>query len=98
MFPPLFCSGKGDKRQTDPGHFIFFKYHAVPPRPEWPLYHATKSTGELHKSVIETSFEAMFSTKRAQRKTLSGSEVIGLQFVYPDDGIVCYALPQLNYN
>ena len=41
--------------QTDPGHFIFFKYQAVPPRPEWPLYHATKSTGELHKSVIETS-------------------------------------------
>ena len=33
------------------------------------------------------SFEAMFSTKRAQRKTLSGSEVIGLQFVYPDDRI-----------
>ena len=44
------------------------------------------------------SFEAMFSTKRAQRKPLSGSEVIGLQFVYPDDRIVCYALPQLDYN
>ena len=72
--------------------------HTVPPRPEWPLYHATKSTWELHKSVIETSFEAMFSTKRAQRKTLTGSEVIGLQVVYPDDRIVCYALPQLNYN
>ena len=24
IFPPLFCSGKGDKRQIDPGHFIFF--------------------------------------------------------------------------
>ena len=44
------------------------------------------------------SFEAMFSTKRAQRKTLSGCEVIGLQFVYPDDRILCYALPQLDYN
>ena len=43
-------------------------------------------------------FEAVFSTKRAQRKTLS--EVIGLQVVYPDDRIVhvCHALPQLNYN
>ena len=44
------------------------------------------------------NFEAMFSTKRAKTKTLSGSEVIGLQVVYPDDRIVCYALPQLNYN
>ena len=44
------------------------------------------------------SFEAMFSTKRAQRKTLSGSEVIGLQVVHLDDRIVCYVLPQLNYN
>ena len=44
------------------------------------------------------SFEAMFSTKRAQRKTLSGSEVIGLQVVYPGDRIVCYALHQLTYN
>ena len=44
------------------------------------------------------SFEAMFSTKRAQGKTLSGSEVIGLQFVYPDDRILCYALSQLDYN
>ena len=40
----------------------------------------------------------MLSTKRAKTKTLSGSEVIGLQVVYPDDKIVCYALPQLNYN
>ena len=46
----------------------------------------------------DLSFEAMFSTKRAKTKTLSGSEVIGLQVVYPDDRIVCYALPQLNYN
>ena len=44
------------------------------------------------------SFEAMFSTKRTPRKTLSGSEVIGLKVVYLDDRIVCYALPQLNYN
>ena len=43
-------------------------------------------------------FEAVFSTKRAQRKTFSGSEVIVLQFVYPGDRIVYYALPQLNYN
>ena len=28
---------------------------------------------------------------RAQRKTLSGSELIGEQVVYPDDRIVCYA-------
>ena len=33
----------------------------------------------------------MFSTKRAQRKTLSGSEVIGLQVVYPDDSsMLCF--------
>ena len=44
------------------------------------------------------SFEAMFSTKRAKTKTLSGPEVIGLQVVYPDDRIVRYALLQLNYN
>ena len=98
MFPPLFCSGKGDKRQIDPGHFIFLKYHTVPPRPEWPLYHATKSTWELHKSVVETSALKQCFQQRAKTKTLSGSEVIGLQVVYPDDRIVCYALPQLNYN
>ena len=33
----------------------------------------------------------MFSTMRAQRKTLSGYELIGEQVVYPDDRIVCYA-------
>ena len=73
------------------GIFIFLKYHTVPPTPKWPLYHATKSICKLHKSAIESSFEAMFSTKRAQRKTFSGSEVIGLRFIYPDDRIVCYA-------
>ena len=33
----------------------------------------------------------MFSTMRVQRKTLSGSELIEEQVVYPDDRIVYYA-------
>ena len=96
MFPPLFFLGKGDKRQIDPGHFIFFKYHTVPPRPEWPCHQVNLGTAQI--CGRDFSFEAMFSKKRAKTKTLSGSEVIGLQVVYPDDRIVCYALPQLNYN
>ena len=99
MLPPLFCSGKGDKRQIDPGHFIFFNItqflqdlnglSTMPP---------SQFLGTAQICDRDFSFEAMFSTKRAQRKTLSGSEVIGLQVVYPGDRLVWYALPQLNYD
>ena len=88
----FFCSGKGDKRQIDPRHFIIIIFWSQTVPPEWPLYHATNlGTAQICDRVF--SFEAIVSTNREQRKTLSGSEVIGLQVVYPDDRIVFYALP-----
>ena len=98
MLTPLFCSGKGDKRQIDPGHFIFFNItqflqdlnglSAMPP---------SQFLGTAQICDRDFSFEAMFSTKRAKKK-LSLGLVIGLQVVYPGDRLVCYALPQLNYD
>ena len=46
-----FVQGKVTKGKYIQGIFIFFKY-TVPPRPKWPLYHATKSiTAQMYDSL-----------------------------------------------
>ena len=95
-----FVQGKVTKGKYIQGIFIFLKYHTVPRRPKWPLYHATKSISKLHKSVIESSaLKQCFQQREHKEKTLSGSEVIGLHFGYPDDRMVRLMLVfKLNYN
>ena len=59
----------------------FHLFCSVPPRPKWPLYHATKSiTAQMYDSL--QLWSNVLNKRECKEKFFSGSEIISLHFGY----------------